>query len=93
MYFWSCRLQEMCSFKCITGLFLKPFRSKPVNRAQKHLRSAEKNFYQTFLSFSAKYRSGKVFPIVSEILGLLDNILTPNYKYSRINRENLPLTT
>ena len=27
----------------------------------------------------------------SEILGLLDNTLTANYEYSRINRENLPL--
>ena len=27
----------------------------------------------------------------SEILGLLDNTLTANYEYSRINRENLQL--
>ena len=27
----------------------------------------------------------------TEILGLLDNTLIPNYEYSRINRENLQL--
>ena len=27
----------------------------------------------------------------TEILGLLDKTLTANYKYSRINRENLPI--
>ena len=33
-----------------------------------------------------------LFLIRSEILELLDNTLTANYEYSRINRENLPLT-
>ena len=32
-----------------------------------------------------------LFLIRSEILGLLDNTVTANYEYSRINRENFPL--
>ena len=36
------------------GLFLKPFRSEPVNETQKLVGSAEKNFYPTFLSFWGK---------------------------------------
>ena len=33
------------------GLFLKPFRSEPVNETQKLLGSAKKNFYPTFWYF------------------------------------------
>ena len=33
----------------------------------------------------------KLFLVRSEISGLLVNMLTANYEYSRINRENLPL--
>ena len=70
---------------------MKPFRREPVNETQKLVRSAEKSFYPTYSSFWAKLSSKKLFSIGSEILGLLDNTLTPNYEYSRINRENLPL--
>ena len=83
----------MCLFKCMQGLFLKPFRSEPIKDTKKLVRSAEKNFYPTFSTFWAKVNSKKLFSIGSEILGLLDNTLTPNYEYSRINRENLPLPT
>ena len=75
------------------GLFPKPFRSKPFKETQKLVRSAEKNFYPSFLSFRAKFSSKKLFSIGSDILGLLDNTLSPNYEYSRIDRENLPLPT
>ena len=34
--------------------FWKPFGSEHVNESQKLLESAEKNFYPTFSSFSAK---------------------------------------
>ena len=33
----------------------------------------------------------KFFLMRSEILGLLDNTLTPNYEYPRTSGENLPL--
>ena len=57
--------------------FQEPFGSQP----QKLLKSAEKHFYPTFSSFLVR----------SKILGLLVNTLTADYKYSRSNRENLPL--
>ena len=68
------------------GLFLKPFRSQPVNETQKLLGPAEKNFYRILLSFWAKLSQEKLFLIGSEILRLLDNMLTVNFEYSRINR-------
>ena len=69
------------------------FRREPIKETQKLVRSAEKNFYPTFWSWWAKLSSKKLFPIGSEILGQLDKTLTPNYEYSRIIRENLPLPT
>ena len=51
----------------------------------------EKNFYPTFSLFRVKLSYKRLFLIRSEILGLLDNTLTANYEYSRINRENVPL--
>ena len=73
--------------------FWKTFGSERVNESQKLLQSAEKNFYPTFSSFWAKLSYKKLFLIRSEILGLLDNMLTPNDEYSRINSENVPLPT
>ena len=69
--------------------FWKPFGSERINESQKLIKSAEKNFYPIFSSFRVKLSQKKLFLIVSEILGLLDNTLTANYEYSRSNRENL----
>ena len=49
------------------------------------MKSAEKYFYPTFLSFSANLSSKKSFLVRAETLGLLLNRLTGNY------RENLLL--
>ena len=73
------------------AFFSKPCGSERVNESQKLLKSAEKYFYSTFSSFSAKLSQKKLFLIRPEILGQLDNTLTANYKYSRSNRENLLL--
>ena len=70
--------------------FGKHFGSERVKESQKLMKSAEKNFYPTFSSLWAKLSQKKLFLIISEILGLLDNTLTANYGYSRSNRENLP---
>ena len=69
----------------------KPFDSEPVNYSQKLLRSKEKYFYPTFSSFCAKLSLKKLFSMGSEIVGLLGETFTANYKYSRSNRENLRL--
>ena len=71
--------------------FWKPFCSERVNESQKLLKSAEKYFCPTFSSFLANLSPKKLFYIVSDILVLLLNMLTSNYKYSRSNRENLLL--
>ena len=71
--------------------FGTPFGSESVNESQKVLESAEKYFYSTFASLWAKLSKKKLFLIRSEILGVLDNTLTANYKYSRSNRGNLYL--
>ena len=71
--------------------FLKAYCSQHVNEFQKLLQYEEKSFYPTFSSFWAKLSYKRLFLIRSEILGLLDNTLTANYEYSRINRENLQL--
>ena len=71
--------------------FWKAYCSERVDESQKFLQYPEKNFYPAFSSFWAKLSQKRLFLIRSEILGLLDNTLTANYEYSRINRENLPL--
>ena len=71
--------------------FWKPFGSDRVNDFQKLLKSTEKNFYPTFSSVLAKLGYKKSILIRSEILELLLNKFTGNYKYSRSNRQNLPL--
>ena len=71
--------------------YWKAYWSERVNESQKLLQYAENNFYPTFSSFWAKLSSKSLFLIRSKILGLLDNTLTANYEYSRINRENLQL--
>ena len=77
MHNWSC--------------FWKPFGSESVNESQKLLQYAEKNFYPTFSLFWAKLSWKRLFLVRSENLGLLDNTLTANYEYTRINRKNVPL--
>ena len=43
---------EKCAcLNAYEGLFLKPFRSEPIEETQKLVRSAEKDFYPTFSSF------------------------------------------
>ena len=71
--------------------FWKPFGSERINYSQKLLKSAEKYFFTNFSSFSAKLSHKKLFLIRTVILGLLVNILTGSYEYSRSNRENLQL--
>ena len=71
--------------------FWKPLGSERVNASQIHLKYTEKYFYSTFSSFWDKLIEKKLFSISCEILGLLGNTLTANCKYSRSNRENLPL--
>ena len=55
---------------------------KWVDESQKLLKSAEKQFYTTFLSFWAKLSYNNSLLVRCEILGLLVNTLTTNYKYS-----------
>ena len=71
--------------------FWIPFCSERVNESQKLRQYPENNFYPTFSSFWAKLSEKGFFLIKFEILGLLDNTLTANYEYCRINRKNLPL--
>ena len=71
--------------------FWKPFCSERVNEPQKLLKSAEKYFYLTFSSCWDRLSQKKLFLIRSEILDLLDNMLSANYEYSWSNRENLHL--
>ena len=71
--------------------FWKPFGSESVNESQKFLKSAEKYFYLTFSSFWARLSQKKLFLIRSEVLDLLDNMLSANYEFSWSNRENLHL--
>ena len=71
--------------------FWKPFGRERVNESQKLLKSAKMHVYPTFWWFWAKLNLKKLFLIRFQILGLLGNTLTANYKYSRSNRENLPL--
>ena len=71
--------------------FWKHFSRDPANESSQLPKSAEKHFYPTFSSFLANLGSKKLFWVRSGILGLLLNTLTPNYEYSRINTDNLPL--
>ena len=71
--------------------FWKPIGSERVNASQTHLKYTEKYFYSTISSFWDELIEKKLFSISCEILGLLGNTLTANCKYSRSNRENLPL--
>ena len=73
------------------AIFWKPFENESVNEFQKLLKSAENYFFPAFSSFWAKLSERKLYLIRCEILGLLDNTLTPNYEYSCSNKENLPL--
>ena len=71
--------------------FWKAYCGERVKESQKLMQYAEKNFYPTLSSFWAELTYKRLFLIRSEILGLADNMLTANYEYSRIDRENLPL--
>ena len=65
------------------AFFWKPFRSERGNGSQKLLKIAEKYFDSSFYLFWAKLSYKKLFLIRSDISGLLVNMLTANYKYSR----------
>ena len=69
-------LIEMCNGAC----FWKRFCGERVKDSCKLLKSAEKYFYPTFSSFSAKLSYKKLIFIESEILGLLVKTLTTNYE-------------
>ena len=71
--------------------FWKPFGSERFNESQKLLKSTEKYFYAIFWLFWAKLSQEKLFLIGFETSGLLVNMLTANYEYSRSNTEKLPL--
>ena len=71
--------------------FWKNFDSQRVNEPRKLLKSAEKHFCHTFLSFWAKLSLKKSFSIRSEILGLFFKTLTADDEYSGHNTESLPL--
>ena len=70
--------------------FWRPLGIEHVNESQKLLKSAEKYFDSTFLSFCGKLSYKKVFLIRYETLGLLVNTLSGNCDSSRSNGENLP---
>ena len=70
--------------------FWKPG-SQRVNESQKRLKSAEKHFRRTFSSFRTKLNLKKSFLLRSEISRLFVSMLSAGDKYSRHNRENLPL--
>ena len=71
--------------------FWKPFGSEHVSESQKLLKFVEKHFYPTFSLFWAKLSEKMSILVRSEILGLLVNTSPADYKYSRSNRQNLPL--
>ena len=71
--------------------FWKNFDSQRVNEPRKLLKSAERHFCHTFLSFWAKLSLKKSFLIRSEILGLFFKTLTADDEYSGHNTESLPL--
>ena len=72
--------------------FWKPFGSECVNESQKLLKSAEKHFYPTLSWFWGIPSLKKLILIRSEILAILVNTLTPNYEYSRNNKETFTIT-
>ena len=73
--------------------FWKPSGSERVNESQKLDETAEKQFYPTFSSSLTKLSLKQFFFIRSEVWGLLLNMFSVNYEYSRRNGENLPLQT
>ena len=56
--------------------------SQHVKGSEKLLKSARQNFCHIFLSFRNKINSKNAVLVVSEILRLFVNILTPDDKYS-----------
>ena len=56
--------------------------SQHVKGSETLLKSAREKFRQIFSSFSKKISSKNAFSVVSEILRLFVNILTPDDKYS-----------
>ena len=85
--------KDVLTFMPNSSCFWKLTGSERVNKSQKLMKSAKKYYYPNFSSLWTKLSKKKLFLIRFEILGLLDNTLTANYKYLRINRENLPLPT
>ena len=70
--------------------FWKPFDSQRVNKSQKLLKSAEKNFSHKFWSLRAEWNLKKAFLVRHKILRLLANTLTGDYQHSH-NMDNLTL--
>ena len=90
--FWSYWLQNMCLFKCITGLFSENLLAVNVLTSRQNNWNLQKStFILVFLHSEPNWVKKKLFSIISEILRLVDNTFTGNYEYSRSKRENLPL--
>ena len=93
-YFWSYWLRQICLFKKITGLFSEnPLAVNALSLTRcKSSWNLQKSTFILLFHHSEQYSvKKKSFLIRSEILGLLDNTLTADYKYSRSNSENLTL--
>ena len=80
----------MWLLKCIKDLVSEIPSAVNESESKKLLKSAEKQFFLTFLSFWAKL-SYKVILTRSAILGLLVNKLFADDENFRHSRENLPL--
>ena len=79
----------MSLFKCIRGLVSENTLGVNVLRSPKTHEICRKELLSYFFVIVTQVESEKLFLIISEILGLLDNTLTANSEYSRRNRENL----
>ena len=69
--------------------FMQRFGRKHVNGSQTLLRSARKQFHTTLPMILDRGSRKKLVLVRSELLEQFVNTLTPDYKYSRYNRDNL----
>ena len=81
----------MFTYKHKRSCFWKLFGSESVNESLKLLKSGEKYFQPTLSSVPVYFCKVNSFSVRSEILGLLVNMLTADYEYSRSNRDKLAL--
>ena len=72
-------------------LFISPLNSQHVKGSQTLLKSAPQQFYNILSSLSAQLIWKTSLLVISQILGLFVNTLTPNEEYFLNNRENLPV--